>query len=69
MLLSAPTRPATPTALVQQILSVEFSSPDGRTWSAVGGGPTLAAAIAFARDSCPPDTTWQAVRWNDLYGD
>jgi hypothetical protein len=53
----------------QTILSVEFSSPDGRTWQAIGGGDTLTAAIAFAHDSCPTDTTWQPVGWNDLYGD
>jgi hypothetical protein len=53
----------------QQILSVEFSSPDGSTWSAVGGGPTLAAAVDFARACCPPGTTWQPVRWSELYGD
>jgi hypothetical protein len=53
----------------QHILSVEFSSPDGRTWQAIGGGDTLATAIAFAGDSSPTDTTWQPVRWNDLYGD
>jgi hypothetical protein len=53
----------------QQILSVVFSSPDGRNWQAIGGGNTLGAAIAFARDSCPTDTTWQPVSWNDLHGD
>jgi hypothetical protein len=53
----------------QTIVSVEFSSPDGRTLQAIGGGDTLAAAIAFARDSCPADANWQPVRWSDLYGD
>jgi hypothetical protein len=53
----------------QTILSVELSSPDGRTWHAIGGGDTLATALAFARESCPTDTTWQPVRWNHLYGD
>jgi hypothetical protein len=48
---------------------VDFSSPEGRTWWAVGVGDTLAAALLFARDSCPTDTAWQATRWNDLYGD
>jgi hypothetical protein len=56
-------------AAAQHVLSVEFVSSDGRTWQAIGGGSTLAAAIAFARDGCPTDTTWQPVRWNDLYGD
>lgn len=61
--------PPTPAAPTQHILSVEFVSPDGRTWQAIGGGNTRAAAIAFAQDSCPADTTWQPIRWNDLCGD
>jgi len=48
---------------------VDFTSPEGRTWWAVGLGDTLSEAIAFAQDSCPTDTTWQATHWNDLYGD
>ncbi len=52
---------AAPVLRRDHILAVEFSSPDGRSWQAIGGGSTLAAAIAFARDSCPGDTSWQAV--------
>jgi hypothetical protein len=48
---------------------VEFTSPNGRTSQAIGAGDTLAAAIAFAQDSCPTDATWHPVSWNDLYGD
>jgi hypothetical protein len=48
---------------------VDVTSPEGRTWWAVGIGDTLAEALAFAQDSCPTDTTWQPIRWNDLYGD
>jgi hypothetical protein len=51
------------------VLSVELAAPDGRTWQAIGGGDTVEAAVAFARDSCPADATWQPVRWNNLYGD
>jgi hypothetical protein len=58
-----------PLATTQIVLSVEFASRDERTWQAVGGGDTLVSAIAFARASCPTDTTWQPVRWSDLYGD
>ena len=61
--------PATPAAPVQHILAVAFRSADGRTWSAIGGGPTITAAVADARESCPADVTWDAVDWNDLYGD
>jgi len=25
--------------------------------------------IEWARESCPADTTWEAINWNDLYGD
>ena len=53
----------------QRILAVEFRSGDGRTWNAIGGGATVAAAITYARESCPHDATWDAVSWNDLYGD
>ena len=57
------------TAHAQHILMVEFTSPDGRAWQAIGGGDTLADAIAFAQDSCPTDATWQPISWNELYGD
>ena len=60
---------APPSAPSQVVLMVDFSSPEGRTWWAVGVGDTLADALAFARDSCPIDTAWQVTRWNDLYGD
>jgi hypothetical protein len=53
----------------QLILAVEFRSDDGRFWNAIGGGATVATAIHSARESCPYATTWQAVSWNDLYGD
>ena len=61
--------PSTEAARTQHILMVEFASPDGRSWQAVGGGDTLPAAIVFAQDSCPTDTTWQPIGWNDLYAD
>lgn len=58
-----------PTALSQVVLMVDFTSPEGRDWWAVGIGDNLAGAIAFAQDSCPTDTTWRPLDWNDLYGD
>jgi hypothetical protein len=60
---------ATAAVCAQHVLSVEFTSVDGRSWTAIGGGGTFAAAIAVARESCPTDATWHPVRWNDLYGD
>lgn len=53
----------------QRILAVEFVSLDGRTWTAIGGGATVAAAIASAQESCPGDTGRHLLDWNDLYGD
>ena len=61
--------PATPSVPVQHVLAVAFLAPDGRTWSAIGGGATITAAIADAREGCPDDATWDAVGWNDVYGD
>jgi hypothetical protein len=61
--------PSTQAAHAQRTLMVELTSPDGRTWRAIGGGDTLADAIAFAQDSCPTDATWQPISWNNLYGD
>ena len=56
-------------ALSSAIVAAEFRSPDGRSCNAIGGGDTVAAAIDWARESCPGGTTWQTVGWNDLYGD
>jgi hypothetical protein len=53
----------------QRILAVEFRSPDGRYWNAIGGGATVAVALTYARESCPEDATWEPVSWNDLYGE
>jgi hypothetical protein len=61
--------PSTQAAHAQHILMVEFTSPDGRASQAIGGGDTLAAAIAFAQESCPTDATWQPISWTDLHGD
>ena len=56
-------------APAQLSLMVDFRSQDGRDRQAVGGGDTLAEAIAFARHSCPTGATWRPVSWNELYGD
>jgi hypothetical protein len=53
----------------QRLLNVEFRSPDGHTWTAIGGGATVAAAIAWARECCPGATTWAPVGWSNVYGD
>jgi hypothetical protein len=64
---SQPRRTQAPAA--QAVLMVDLASPEGRTWWAVGVGETVPEALAFARDSCPIDTTWEPIRWSDLYGD
>ena len=61
--------PSTQVAQAHHLLMVELTSPDGRTLQAIGGGDTVAAAIAFAQDSCPTDATWQPIGWSALYGD
>jgi len=61
--------PSTQLAHTPRILMVAFTSLDGRSWDAIGGGGTLAEAIAYARNSCPGDGTWQPTSWTDLYGD
>ena len=50
------------------LLNVAFESRDGAEWSAIGGGESLADAIAAARESLP-DGPWSVARWNHLYGD
>jgi hypothetical protein len=61
--------PSRQVAHAQHVLMVEFTSADGRSLQAIGGGDTLPAAIAFAQDSCPTDAGWQPISWSDLYGD
>jgi hypothetical protein len=45
--------PAASAAPEQRILAVEFRSPDGRSWHAIGGGATVPAAIDWARRAAP----------------
>jgi hypothetical protein len=61
--------PVAAPATAQRILVVEFRSSDGRSWSAIGGDATVAAALAWARECCPDDTGWALAGWEDLYGD
>jgi hypothetical protein len=53
----------------QHIVAVTFRTDEGRHWHAVGDGATIAAAVEWARESCPDDAVWEAETWNDLYGD
>ena len=69
--LRRPSRPgaAARPAFNAHLLSVDFEASDGRQWSAVGGGESVAEAIAAARESLPPGADWDVTRWNALYGD
>jgi hypothetical protein len=51
------------------VLAVDFESDGGRRWAAIGGGPTVEDAIAFARESLPGGCGWRVVGWDHLYGD
>jgi hypothetical protein len=53
----------------QLVLYVEFTSPSGEEWWAIGGGDTLGQALEFARQSCPDGPEWEPVRWNSVWGD
>ena len=53
----------------QIVVTVELETPGGSRWQAIGGGSSLADAIAFARESAPDGRYWRVVRVSDLYGD
>jgi hypothetical protein len=61
--------PVAAPATAQLILAVELRSSDGRSWSAIGGGDTVAAALDWARECCPDDTSWELLGREELYGD
>jgi len=65
---SSAVRTLSPGVARQVVVEVEFESRGSRR-STVGGGDTLADALAFARDSLPGDRHWRVVRVRDLYGD
>jgi hypothetical protein len=51
------------------VLDVTFASDAGTRHHAIGGGPTFAEAIEFARASLPSGQPWRLVDWADVYGD
>jgi hypothetical protein len=61
-----PSAPAAPAEYDRYLVTVDFESPDGRFWSNLGGGRTLADALASARADLSPE--WEVVRWNHAYG-
>jgi hypothetical protein len=50
-------------------LGVTFEDADGERRSAVGGGESVAEAIAAARDELPAGGRWTLVRWTTIYGE
>jgi len=53
----------------QRVLRIDFESPSGRRWSAIGGGASIEEAIAFAREAAPTGHYWRVIRISDVYGD
>jgi hypothetical protein len=53
----------------QEIRRLDFEAAGGRRWSAIGGGASLAEAVAFARESLPLGVEWRLVRSAPLFGD
>jgi hypothetical protein len=53
----------------EYVLAVTLHDEDGGEWRAIGGGPTLWDALAFAVASAPAGRSWRPVRWADVYGD
>ena len=51
------------------LLNATFESPAGEHRTALGGGESIAEAIAAARGELPPDVDWTLVRWSNAFGD
>jgi hypothetical protein len=50
------------------VVRVRFDRPDGRAWWTIGGGSSLAVAIADARSGLPRGP-WQVAGFEYVYGD
>jgi hypothetical protein len=67
--LPLPARPRADTARFNaHLLNVTFEEVDGERRSAIGGGESIAEAIAAAHAELPGGT-WALVRWNPLFGE
>jgi hypothetical protein len=51
------------------LLNVDFESAGGQRAAGIGGGGSVAEAIAAARNELPVGYRWNVVRWNDLFGE
>lgn len=51
------------------LLSVTFESQHGDRRSALGGGESIAEAIATARAELPLGVEWTLARWSHVFGE
>jgi hypothetical protein len=51
------------------LLSVTFESPEGDQRPALGGGESIAEAIAAARGELPLGVEWTLARWSHVFGE
>lgn len=52
----------------QHLLNVTFEATDGERLSALGGGESVAEAVAAAREALPAGE-WTLARWAPAYGE
>ena len=51
------------------LLNVAFESSEGDQRSALGGGESIAEAIASARGELPLGVEWTLARWRHVFGE
>jgi hypothetical protein len=51
------------------LLNATFESPEGDQRSALGGGESIAEAIAAARGELPLGVEWTLARWSHVFGE
>ena len=51
------------------LLNATFESPEGDLRSALGGGESIAEAIAAARGELPLGVEWTLARWSHVFGE
>ncbi|MGH3043240.1 MAG: hypothetical protein ACRDM2_00800 [Gaiellaceae bacterium] len=51
------------------LLNATFESPEGDHRSALGGGESIAEAIAAARGELPLGVEWTLARWSHVFGE
>jgi len=51
------------------LLNATFESPEGDQRAALGGGESIAEAIAAARGELPLGVEWTLARWSHAFGE